>query len=61
MNLVSCRNCGVVLDKNMLHFPEDIWGYNGELDEDLGSYSYETGRMVPYVKCPVCNEKVLDE
>jgi hypothetical protein len=61
MNLINCENCGVVLNKKAVHFAHDIWNENGELDEDFGTYSFKEEMMVAYVRCPVCNEKVLDE
>lgn len=41
MNLISCNNCGVVLDKNKLKFPEDI--LDDELSIDPAKAIYDGG------------------
>ena len=60
MNLISCDNCGVVLDKDKLKFPEvpddcdtDIW-YN------KNAVWYGAGYH-PIIPCPVCKNDVVDE
>ena len=58
MNLISCVNCGVVLDRDMIAFP-DIYGYNSqniimknvEWDNDRDDY-------VAVVPCPVCGRNI---
>ena len=55
MNLTSCDGCGVVLDKNRLYFPDEIYTEEG-VDESKGMYN---GReYVPFVECPVCDHKI---
>ncbi len=61
MNLISCRDCGVVLDKNVVRFPENIWDYGGSIDETKGTYSQFRKEWVAFISCPVCNEKILDD
>ena len=62
MNLVSCEQCRVVLDKNNLEFPDLSMNHNtGELiisedclyDEDLCTY-------VVFANCPVCRNKIKE-
>ena len=58
MDLTSCSNCGVVLDKDRLSFPPDIYDLAGSVDESLGMYSDYESRWVPYVSCPVCQKPI---
>lgn len=53
MNLLSCRNCGVVLDKDCL-------GIDADLDEQIaeGRAVWNGVEYIPVVSCPVCNEDV---
>ena len=60
MNLFSCDNCGVVLDKRKVHFPVDIYTEDG-IDSDFGTYSQNQRSWVAYIKCPVCGEKIEEE
>lgn len=57
MNLVSCDNCGVVLDKGKLAFPSNIWAEDG-VDTEKGAWDGET--WVAKVVCPVCGDNVLE-
>lgn len=62
MNLCSCDNCGVVLDKTKLPFVDEADFYpDGEVDCDVASWSSYSRRYVAMVKCPVCGSEVLDE
>lgn len=60
MNLISCDDCGIVLDIHKLEFPDDY------LDEDylpipeLTAWSSDKGRHVPFVECPVCKAPILE-
>lgn len=58
MNLVSCNNCGVVLDKNKLKFPDDIYKDDGCVDTGKGVWDSYHDVFVPFVKCPACSEPV---
>lgn len=60
MNLTSCTNCGVVLNKDHLKFPRlqdcfDEFDAPDTTKVEFVDYSY-----VPYVQCPVCGEQVLE-
>ena len=57
MNLISCDNCGVVLDKSKVSFPSSIYTEEG-VDETKGTYSQNQCCWVAYIKCPVCGEKI---
>ena len=57
MYLISCDNCGVVLDGNKLPFPSDIYNDDGSVNEHAASWN--GNGFVPKTKCPVCGEEVL--
>lgn len=57
MNLVSCGGCGVVLDKDHLHF------YIRELDEggfDPNTCEWDGKDYVAKLPCPVCEQSILE-
>lgn len=58
MNLTSCT-CGVVLDKDKLDFPCDIYNEEGNLDYELATW--DGSDWVVYCKCPVCGAKILEK
>lgn len=63
MNLLSCENCGVVLDKDVLNFAEDFyikdeWG-GWVVDHDLAAWDGNT--YVAKVPCPVCSVEILKD
>lgn len=63
MNIISCSNCAVVLDKDCLCFPYDIWkddGHGGN-EVDLERVVQIAGVNIPFTTCPVCGEKILQE
>jgi hypothetical protein len=52
MNLISCENCGVVLDTNNLKLDKD-W------DTLEGKYCFdEHYKIQAVINCPVCNAKI---
>lgn len=58
MNLISCGNCGVVLDKDKLKLPDadDIYLEDGSVDVEKAIWN---GRdYVPFFKCPVCTDAI---
>lgn len=61
MKLISCDSCAVMLDADKLAFPENIWTDEGCIDPDKGDYSQEHKEYLPYVRCPVCHERVFKE
>ena len=57
MNLISCDNCGVILDKDKLTFPE-AYDENGEITVD----AIWTGEeFITTIPCPVCEEKIPEK
>lgn len=58
MNLISCDNCGVVLDKDKLKFPKDVYLEGDCLD--LTKCAWDGNDYVPCTPCPVCREPVLE-
>lgn len=59
MNLISCNNCGVVLDQNKLNFPTDIRDEDGCIDPGEGAWDPDYGEHRPYIECPVCESQVF--
>ena len=59
MHLISCDNCGVVLDAKKCKFPEDIADENGEINLNLAEYDGYT--YVAKIPCPVCKASILEE
>ena len=57
MNLLSCNNCGTVLDKNKLPFPLDIENEEGVDDNKAG---WDGEDFVAKVRCPVCKNYMLE-
>lgn len=57
-DLISCDCCGIVLDKSKLKFPKDIYLKDGSPDHTKATWcDYD---YVPYIRCPVCNESILE-
>jgi len=61
MNLISCEECGVVLDGDQLLFPHDIYNDSGSIDETKGVWSRANDDFVPYVRCPVCDNQITKD
>ena len=60
MNLTSCLNCGVVVDRDNIEFP-DIYDHDSQepIMENLeldGNNDY-----VAIVPCPVCGENIREK
>jgi len=59
MNLVSCDNCGIVLDKDRIKFPE-TYDYNpGDVTGENAFWNGE--EYVPCIPCPVCAEPIKEK
>ena len=61
MRLVSCKNCGVVFDEDVLNFPDDLYkedpGEGYEIDDTKATWhnrGYE-----PFVTCRICGDKII--
>ena len=64
MNLTSCDNCGTVLDKDKLNFPDEnyVWDEDaGTIDETKAKYNQRSRDWGVYVPCPVCKADVFKE
>lgn len=61
MNLISCDNCGTVLDKDKLKFAEDMYDYSGGIDKTKADYNQDYGDFMLFVNCPCCKAQVWDK
>ena len=61
MNLVSCENCGVVLDRDNLIFPiRPTIKEDGSLDDSNFIWDrHSDSGWIPAVPCPVCKGLIL--
>ena len=61
MNIISCDECGVILDANKLNFvnEERFYKDDGSVDEDKAGYNGFD--WVAKVQCPVCQSDVLED
>ena len=57
MNLISCGNCGVVIDASKLEFPDDIYDEDGTVIPSLCMWD-DKGNIIPKVLCPVCGADI---
>lgn len=60
MNLISCDDCGVVLDKNKLVFPS-MWKYEDDNEIDPMVAVWDRERYWSSARCPVCQAQILGE
>ena len=61
MNLTACDDCGVVLDRDKLNFPdkEDIYDEDFSVNTDLATWDgYE---FILKTQCPVCGGDILEK
>ena len=56
MNLTSCNNCAVVLDKDKLDFSFSIYLEDGSIDANKAIWDGDN--FVPFVDCPVCHNPI---
>lgn len=56
MEIKSCDNCGVLLDVKKLNFP-NIYDKEGNIDNKKAEW--DGAGFVPFVYCPVCKSKIL--
>lgn len=58
MNLISCEGCGVVMDKDKLHFATSMYGEDG-IDHTVAAWN---GReFSAFVPCPVCGDSIFEK
>jgi hypothetical protein len=60
MNLISCNECGVVLDKDKISFPFGFYKDDGEVDNDKAEWDSSERKFVAVIPCPVCKENVRE-
>ena len=60
MNLTSCEECGVALDKENLHFPDTHDHDSQELIMENVEYDNHKDEYVAVVPCPVCGNKIRE-
>jgi hypothetical protein len=58
MNLRSCENCGIVVDVDIVNFPDDMYDHNNEIDEKC--VEWYDGEFVVFINCPLCKGKIRD-
>jgi hypothetical protein len=61
MNLISCDNCGVVLDGNKLKFPSILINPDGSYSEKFSAYDHDSGTFYAKVPCPVCGADTVNK
>lgn len=57
MNLKSCDDCGVVIDIEKVSFPYNIQDEDGYIEENS---AWNGDKFVAKIKCPVCNNDILE-
>ena len=61
IELVFCKSCGVVLNKQVLTFPE-IWDdEDGSIIPGTAVWDGYLERFVAVTPCPVCKEPIQEE
>lgn len=55
MNIISCDNCGVLLDKSKIKIPEV--GYDQEYS--TSDFKWDGEQWCPLVTCPVCENLII--
>lgn len=61
MDLTTCMQCGVVLNRDFLEFPSARF-----LEDDDGYYpsdcfEYRDGEFMPFIHCPVCEGRIYGQ
>jgi len=59
MNLISCKGCGIVLDKDVLCFYIRE-SEHGSIDKRTAGYSQVLGEWAAKVACPACQEDIFE-
>ena len=59
MKLISCENCGVILDGDRLLFPHEIHRSDGSINPDNAVWTGDD--YVAKVDCPVCETPITEE
>lgn len=59
MDLISCYNCGVVLDKSKLIFPDISDDEGRELIE--GNFIWNGEEYIAILPCPICATDIRED
>lgn len=59
MNLISCDNCGIVIDKEKIPEP-DMWQEDiyGEEEINANRAVWDGNDYIPIFPCPLCKEPI---
>ena len=52
MNLVACNGCAVVLDKDKIDEPPDLYAEEGSINSEF--WGWDGNDYQPITACPVC-------
>lgn len=59
MNLISCKECGVVLDRDQLIFPDTHdHDSQGLIEENV---EWDGGDFIAVLPCPVCGRNIRNK
>lgn len=58
MKIISCDNCGVVLDADKLPFAPESRMHLDDGSVDLDKFKWEGGDFIAYCPCPVCTTDI---
>ena len=56
MRLISCENCGILLDTERIEKPDIYDGEDGEISQEA-VYVYFKG-FIPTIICPACERRI---
>jgi hypothetical protein len=66
MNLISCENCGIIIDKDRINFiiekiieNENLDDFDEGYNKDYWAWNSYEEDMVLFIKCPVCKTKIF--
>ncbi len=57
MKLLSCNECGIIVDADKLYFPHDLYTNDGGLIDDC---EWDGDDYIATVPCPVCTSKIRE-
>jgi hypothetical protein len=57
LNLICCENCGIVLNKEVLKFPDPCLP-DGTIDDTKAMWNGDG--HVAFILCPVCKARILE-
>lgn len=62
MNLISCENCGCVIDKKRITIvPVEDYEYNRSGRTEDWVYIDDMGIFIKKIQCPACKNKISPE